>query len=69
MKFKPGDIISSRESKKVIYLVLEVNPDKEVYKIFVLNHPYKNYIGEKIKLHWSLVEDCVTLQDKVFKSK
>jgi len=50
MTFKPGDVVVWDYDNRRVYLVLKVNPDKEVYKIFVLNHPYKNYIGEKQNL-------------------
>jgi len=47
MKYKHGDIIVWEEYSNLLYLVLEVNPEKEQYTIFILAHPHKDDVGLK----------------------
>jgi len=47
MTFKIGDIVVEKEDLDRVYLILEISLDREC-KVFVLSHPYKNFIGKTI---------------------
>jgi len=64
--FKPGDIVVRRNYNRRVYLVLEVlDVEEEIFELFVLNHEYKNKIGEKFMWSQSDIKYyCVLLNPK-----
>jgi len=64
--FKPGDIVVHNHNEKVVYLILKVeeeNDEDEQYKIFVLNHGCKDWIGSARTFIYSRLGAYILLKD------
>ena len=62
--FNPGDIIIHKNNLNEVYLILEINLIQNFYYVFVLNHTYKQCVGEKFSLNENFISCFTKLKDK-----
>jgi len=75
MTFKPGDLVVFCKPKDTVvfwkthnggfYLIIEVNLENKMYKVFTLNHIYKDLIGCSYIVLFRDLQYHILLQDGV----
>jgi len=64
--YKPGDIVVWKLKNNVLYLVLEINLKEKEYRLFILNHTYKEEVGERYDTPFDNIDNknYILLKDK-----